>query len=129
MLGNEVEEVGIELPGGGCVVLQPANPKAKECYDRAADARQRALEERDPQRREEHLEAEQRWLKLAHSYEFTNRLGQFLDASREPKHPRCAACSVPMWLVDVHHIPGDPPRQRRFYECKVCDAKLEVGGE
>jgi hypothetical protein len=21
-------------------------------------------------------------------------------------------------------IPGDPPRERRYYECKVCDAKL-----
>jgi hypothetical protein len=107
-------------------VLQSANPKVQECYDRAARARQRALDERDVERRQEHLDDEQRWLRLAQSYEFAERLDRFLNVFREPKHPRCAACAVPMWLVDVHHIPGDPPRERRFYECKVCDAKLTM---
>jgi hypothetical protein len=105
-------------------MLQPANPKAKECYDRAAGARQRALEARDSQERQLHLDDERRWLKLAQSYDFANRLDHFLDTAAEPKHPRCTACAVPMWLVDIHHVPGDPPQQRRFYECKVCDAKL-----
>jgi hypothetical protein len=105
-------------------MLQPANSKAKECYDRATRARQRALDARDAQERQDHLDAEQRWLRLAQSYDLSARLDDFLESSSEPKHPRCTACAVPMWLVDVQRIPGDPPRERRYYECKVCDAKL-----
>ena len=107
-------------------MLQPANPKAKECYDRATRARQRALSTQDAKERQDHLDAEQRWLKLAESYDLADRLNLFLETRREPKHPQCTACAVPMWLVDRQHIPGEPPRERWFYECKVCDAKLVV---
>jgi hypothetical protein len=107
-------------------MLQPANPKAKECYDRAARARQRALEATAGPERQDYLDAEQRWIRLAQSYDLSARLDDFLEARSEPKHPRCTTCAVPMWLVDVNHIPGDPPRERRYYECKVCAAKLEV---
>ena len=41
-----------------------------------------------------------------------------------PKHPRCVSCAVSMWLVKVEHTTqGD----MRLYECKACDAKVEVG--
>ena len=105
-------------------MLQRANPKAKECYDRADRSRQRAQDARDDRERQDYLEAEQRWLKLAQSYDLADRLDHFLEPHREPVHPRCKTCAVPMWLVDVNHIPGDPPHERFHYECKVCDAKL-----
>jgi hypothetical protein len=105
-------------------MLQPVNPKAKECYDRAGVARQRALEAKDDGQRQQHLNDERRWLKLARSYEAAERLDNFLETRPDPVHPRCTTCRVPMWLVDFQHAPGDPPRKRWHYECKVCDAKL-----
>jgi hypothetical protein len=110
-------------------MLQPANPQAKECYDLAAEARQRALAAPDEAKREYHLNDERRWLKLARSYELLERLDHFLGRRPDPVHPKCSRCGVPMWLVDFQHAPGDPPSKRWHYECKVCDARLVVASD
>ena len=46
-------------------MLKPANPKAKYCYDRALEARERDLQVHNPAARDEFFAAEARWLKLA----------------------------------------------------------------
>jgi hypothetical protein len=45
-------------------VLKAANSHAKFCYERALEARERALKTDDPSARDEILASEVRWLKL-----------------------------------------------------------------
>jgi hypothetical protein len=37
-----------------------------------------------------------------------------------PKHPVCARCDVPMWLIKVQTT---PEKVEYFYECKGCEGK------
>jgi hypothetical protein len=97
-------------------VLKPANPKAKYCYERALEARERGLQAHSPAARDEFFESEARWLKLAESYEFSERLSRFLDKDF-PKHPVCPTCAVPMWLVEMNSTDAGV---EYHYECKVC---------
>jgi hypothetical protein len=47
-----------------------------------------------------------------------------------PKHPRCPACGVPMWLVGVqNYVDGNQRRDRLHYECKACEAKAVLPSE
>lgn len=100
--------------------------KTKQCYDRAARARQVALECSDPFDRAIFLESERRWLGLAEKYQFAARLDGFNDISIDFPHPRCTTCAVPMWFVNVEHRLADSPLDCSHYECKVCEAKLVV---
>jgi hypothetical protein len=65
--------------------------KAEEYYRRAAEVRRYVREGRWPAAREELLDIERRWLKLAQSYEFAERFDRFLanvgkrQASSEPR--------------------------------------------
>jgi hypothetical protein len=105
-------------------MLQSTHPKARECYERAARARDRAAHARDELERQDCLNDEARWLKLAQSYEYTARLTDFLNKQRRSSHPKCATCAVPMWHIGTQHLSGDPPKDRWHYECKVCGEKL-----
>jgi hypothetical protein len=60
-------------------MLEPSTSKAKECHRHAADARARALQTDDVQARADFLEIEQRWLRLAESFEFAARLTSFAE--------------------------------------------------
>jgi hypothetical protein len=60
-------------------MLAPTTPKAQECHRHAADARVRALETDDAQARAGYLDIEQRWLRLAESFEFAARLTLFVQ--------------------------------------------------
>lgn len=59
--------------------------KARECYQRAADARQRAGEASTAESRSDFLSMETRWLHLAESYEVAARLDRALNESRDRK--------------------------------------------
>lgn len=98
-------------------MLKPANPLAKDCYERAFEARERGTKASDPAARHEFFESEARWLKLAQSYEFSDRLSQFLAGHNLPNRPACPNCAVPMWLVKIGH---GPTTDRYQYECKAC---------
>lgn len=94
--------------------------KAAECYARAARARQVALELTEPLDRAVYFAAEERWRKLGEKYQFlaSVALPDLLKVSIDySPHPRCTVCEVPMWPVSA-------PKDRRHYECKVCDATL-----
>lgn len=63
------------------------------CYRHAAECREEARLARDPVTKEEYLEMEQRWLLLARSHEFTQRLRDFAEQNR-PKHKRGRSISA-----------------------------------
>ena len=48
-----------------------------ECYRRAEEARQRAMASTDAATKVDYLDMERRWLFLARSYEFSERLSSF----------------------------------------------------
>ncbi len=54
----------------------------RDCYRHAEDCARRAETERDPELRKDFLDLERRWLLLARSYEFAERLGRFDPAKR-----------------------------------------------
>lgn len=108
-------------------MLTLCGPKAKECYERAHQARQRALTSTDPVTRNEFLASEARWVKLAQSYELSKRVTLFLKKpQRFPKHPLCPRCLVPMWLSEIQ---SSWEKVEYFYECKVCEEKAMLPEE
>jgi hypothetical protein len=48
-----------------------------ECYGHATDARERAKTTDNETTKQDFLDTERRWLSLAHSYEFAERLSNF----------------------------------------------------
>jgi len=61
-------------------MLQKHGEQIRACHERAAEARDRAEAIADPALRADFLEMEKRWLFLARSYEFTDRLTDFTAA-------------------------------------------------
>jgi hypothetical protein len=105
-------------------MIRPTSPKAIECYDRAARARKLALECNDPFERANYFESGARWARLGERYEFSARLPSHLKVPPQVTEPRCPVCAVPMQLVTVEHVSGNPSQDKLHHECKVCDAKL-----
>jgi two-component sensor histidine kinase len=70
-------------------LLQNLSDKVKLCYERAAEAKERAAETLDPEAKADFLNMERRWLVLARSYEFGERLDDFTrENSRRAKSAR-----------------------------------------
>ena len=86
-------------------MLQKLSQHISECYDRAADCRQRAEHTTESARKTELLDFERTWTHLARSYEFVESLERFLLAARnhpnrEPQHDptspdQCGKASLP----------------------------------
>jgi PAS domain S-box-containing protein len=64
-------------------MLQKSSGQVQLCYERALIARRRADETADLASKADFLEMEKRWLALARSYEFTERLVDFTAANSE----------------------------------------------
>jgi CheY-like chemotaxis protein len=62
-------------------LLQNLSDKIRLCYERAVEARERADEMLDPEAKADFLNTEKRWLQLARTYEFGDRLGDFTRES------------------------------------------------
>jgi hypothetical protein len=60
-------------------VPQSLSTEVRECYTHAEECARQAATQSDPTLRRDFLDLEQRWLKLAHSYEFAARVGAFAD--------------------------------------------------
>src|SRR5215469_15106592 len=58
-------------------MLEQFSDQVRECYERAAEAKAKADAANDPALRMEYLNAERRWLSLAASFGFTERLEDF----------------------------------------------------
>src|SRR5215472_18193147 len=69
---------------GAYAVLQNLSDKVRLCYERAAEAKEDADETLDPEAKADFLNMERRWLLLARSYEFGERLGDFTQENSGP---------------------------------------------
>jgi enoyl-CoA hydratase/carnithine racemase len=61
-------------------MLERQSEFVRDCFRRAGRARENALAAIDPAKRADYLAQEQRWLSLARSEEFTERVSRFLSA-------------------------------------------------
>jgi len=66
----------------GCVMLQRLTEEIAECYRHASEARDYAKFAHDPALRQDYLEMERRWIFLAHSYELSEQLQDFIKVYR-----------------------------------------------
>jgi hypothetical protein len=67
----------------GRVVLNNLREEIRECYRHAEDCALKAIAHADPQLKQEFFDLEQRWLFLAHSYEFSERLTNLSDETKQ----------------------------------------------
>ena len=68
-------------------MLLKLGKEISECYSLADRARRNAKTATDPHTKQDFAEMERRWLFLAHSYEFSERLSHFTKyyRTRKPK--------------------------------------------
>jgi hypothetical protein len=78
------------MRAGGRVVLNNLSEQIRECYRHAEDCARKATSQTDPQTKADFLDLERRWLLLAQSYEFSERLHDFSGETKrnEDKLPR-----------------------------------------
>jgi hypothetical protein len=62
-------------------MLQNLSEEISECLRRAEECRRLSKTVRSPSAIKDYLDMEQRWLNLAHSYEFTERLSRYTGHS------------------------------------------------
>jgi hypothetical protein len=63
-------------------MLNNLSEQIRQCLQHANDCELKAAAQTDPKLKQDFLEMEQRWLRLARSYEFTERLGDFSDETK-----------------------------------------------
>jgi hypothetical protein len=102
-------------------VLHPSNPKATVCYERADEARQKANAASNETERTDYLAAEARWIRLAQSYEFSDRINTFLSETRLV-HSRqfCTYCQADLRFQSAVVIQFSGGLENRTYECVRC---------
>jgi hypothetical protein len=64
-------------------MLENLDQEVRECLRRAEESAERAKRAPNPDIRRDFLEMEGRWLKLARSYQFLERLGSFTTYNNE----------------------------------------------
>lgn len=67
-------------------MLQSVSADIALCHRHAEEARRKALDATDPDIRADFLDIERRWLALAQSYEFAERLGRVLNETERRRH-------------------------------------------
>jgi len=63
-------------------MLNNLSEEIRECLRHAEDCSRKADAQTDPNLKEDFLNLERRWLFLARSYEFTERVGYFSDETK-----------------------------------------------
>jgi PAS domain S-box-containing protein len=84
-------------------MLQSLSKQIQLCYERAAEAKQRAEVTSDLKVKTEFLNTEKRWLLLARSYQLSERLKDFINAV--PDHPKVVS-------TQEERLSGQPPSHR-----------------
>ncbi len=69
-------------------MLQGISADIKACYRHAEECARRAAAETDPSSKQDFLDMEERWLNLAHSYELTERIINFITSPRPARVSR-----------------------------------------
>ena len=72
----------------GRVMLNNLSEEIRECYRHAEDCALKSIAHTDPQLKQDFFDLEQRWLFLARSYEFSERLVNLSDETK-PSLPLC----------------------------------------
>jgi len=72
-------------------MLQKLKTEIAECYQHALECRRRADDSSDPGCKQEFLGMEERWIQLAHSYDFAECLSNFTEPFRRRKPTRCTS--------------------------------------
>jgi hypothetical protein len=67
----------------GRVVLNNLSAQVRECLRHAQDCARKAAAQTDPKLKNDFLDMERRWLSLARSYEFTERLTDFSHKTKQ----------------------------------------------
>lgn len=60
-------------------MLENLSEQIRECHWQAQECARRAREHTDPKARQDYLDFERRWLRLAASYEFAERMQCFMS--------------------------------------------------
>jgi hypothetical protein len=68
-------------------MLLKISEQIRDALARAAEARECAYRESNPDRKSEFFDMELRWLRLAESYKFVERANQFLDDVQRHRYP------------------------------------------
>jgi hypothetical protein len=68
-------------------VLQNLSREIRECYHRAGECRRLAEATLIESTKADYLDMERRWLSLAHSYEFAERLSNFTTTAFNDRKP------------------------------------------
>ena len=98
-------------------LLQSLSEEIRLCYERAAEAKERADETLDPEVKIDFLKMERRWLLLAHSYEFGERLENFTrESARQARMARGATVLLPRPAPINILIVDDEPRNLTVLE-------------
>jgi hypothetical protein len=63
-------------------VLNNLSGNIRECLQHAEDCARKAAAQIDPKVKQDFLDLEQRWLSLARSYEFTERISDFSNETK-----------------------------------------------
>ncbi len=77
-------------------MLNSLSKQIRECLDHAEDCGRKAAALTDPKLKEDFLDMERRWLALAQSYEFTQRLGDFSNEAKRQADKLDAQRSAPI---------------------------------
>jgi hypothetical protein len=119
-------------------MLQKLSEQAADCHRRAQEARRKADLAADRTVRQDYLDLERRWLKLAESYQFTQRISDFegeinkgVAVFRPPLPPdpalprvRCPRCGKTMKLTQIEPAFGSDVADKSTFSC-VCGGTLE----
>jgi hypothetical protein len=106
-------------------VLKVVNKNARYCYEKALEAANRASRARSQSEREFYQHDEARWIRLGASYEYQERLADFINELRNlAKTPFCRACGWNMWPKLMRC--GQDGLAELDYECTRCGAKDTV---
>ncbi len=75
-------------------MLNHSSEQVRECLQRAADCARDAAAQTDTKMKQDFLDLERRWLSLARSYQFTERLDDFCaEPKRKADGRRQSACA------------------------------------
>jgi hypothetical protein len=84
-------------------VLNNLSERIRECLQHAEDCARKAAAQSDPNLKDDFLTVERRWLSLARSYEFTERLDDFSDEAKRnvDKLPKAYQCAFLFMRIGV----------------------------